>query len=267
MSPAPDPETPAPPPLPAGEGRGEGSPRRLSVIIPAFNEEKLLPRTLASLAAALPAFTAAGWEAEVIVCDNNSADRTAAVARSHGARVVFEPHNQIARARNTGAAAATGGWLLFLDADCEPSRALLADLEARLRRGDVLYGGAVVALDRPPGAFAPLVAGWNFLSRTLRWMAGSFVCVEAAAFRAVGGFSPRMYAGEEIDLSRRLKPLARARRKRAFILARHPLRTSARKLHLYAPRELLGFFLRAVLRPFRTVQSREACSIWYDGRR
>lgn len=241
--------------------------RRLSVVIPAFNEEKLLPRTLRSLGEALPAFTATGWEAEVIVCDNNSTDRTAEVAREHGARVVFEPHNQIARARNTGAAAATGGWLLFLDADCEPSRALFADLEATLRRGDVLYGGAVVALDRPPGLFAVFVAGWNFLSRTLRWMAGSFVCVEATAFREVGGFSPQMYAGEELDLSQRLKPVARARRKRAFILARHPLRTSARKLQLYSPGEMLGFFLRAVLRPWRTVRSREECSIWYDGRR
>ncbi|HMO64776.1 MAG TPA: glycosyltransferase, partial [Verrucomicrobiota bacterium] len=242
-------------------------PRRLSVIIPAFNEEKLLPRTLESLRASLAAFTNAGWETEVIVCDNNSADRTAEVARAHGARVVFEPHNQIARARNTGAAAATGGWLLFLDADCEPSRELLAALEARLRRGGVLYGGAVVALDRPPGLFAAFVAGWNFLSRTLRWMAGSFVCVEAAAFREVGGFSPRMYAGEEIDLSRRLKPLCRAQGKRAFILSRHPLRTSARKLRLYSAGELLRFFLRAVLRPWKTVRSREACSIWYDGRR
>lgn len=242
-------------------------PRRLSVIIPAFNEEKLLPRTLAALAGSLPAFTDAGWETEVIVCDNNSTDATAEVARAQGARVVFEPHNQIARARNTGAAAATGDWLLFLDADCEPSRELFAGLEARLGRRDVLYGGAVVALDRPPGGFAVFVAGWNFLSRALRWMAGSFVCVEAAAFREVGGFNPQMYAGEEIDLSRRLKPLARARGKRAFILARHPLRTSARKLHLYSPREMIGFFLRAVLRPIKTVKSREECSIWYDGRR
>lgn len=240
---------------------------RLSVIIPAFNEEKLLPRTLKSLGESLPAFTGAGWETEVIVCDNNSTDGTAAVARAHGARVVSEAHNQIARARNTGAAAATGGWLLFMDADCDPSRELLADLEATLRRGDVLYGGAVVALDRPPGLFAVFVSGWNFLSRTLRWMAGSFVCVEASAFRAVGGFNPQMYAGEEIDLSRRLKPLARTRGKRAFILARHPLRTSARKLHLYSPGEMLRFFLRAVLRPMKTVGSREACSIWYDGRR
>lgn len=248
-------------------GTGAAAARRLSVIIPAFNEEKLLPRTLDSLAGSLRAFMDAGWETEVIVCDNNSTDRTAEVARARGARVVFEPHNQIARARNTGAAAATGGWLLFLDADCEPSRELLADLEARLRCGDVLYGGAVVTLDRPPGLFAVLVTGWNFLSRTLRWMAGSFVCVQASAFRAVGGFNEQMYAGEELDLSRRLKPLCRARGKRAFILSRHPLRTSARKLHLYSRGEMLRFFLRAVLRPRKTVQSREECSIWYDGRR
>ena len=75
----------------------------LSIVIPAYNEEKLLPRTLQSVQAAAGAFTAAGWTFELIVCDNNSTDGTALLARAGGARVVFEPLNQIARARNTGA--------------------------------------------------------------------------------------------------------------------------------------------------------------------
>src|SRR5947209_5963027 len=72
---------------------------KLSVILPAFNEEKLLPGCLASVAAALRACSAPDWSAEVIVCDNNSTDRTAEVARAGGAAVVFEPINQISRAR------------------------------------------------------------------------------------------------------------------------------------------------------------------------
>ena len=53
--------------------------------------------------AAAETFVRRGWETEVVVCDNNSTDRTAEIARAAGARVVFEPFNQIARARNTGA--------------------------------------------------------------------------------------------------------------------------------------------------------------------
>ena len=49
------------------------------------------------------AFTQRGWDFELIVCDNNSTDRTAEIARAAGATVEFEPVNQIARARNSGA--------------------------------------------------------------------------------------------------------------------------------------------------------------------
>src|SRR5437773_1132243 len=58
---------------------------KLSVIIPAYNEEKLLPGCLASVASALQANAAPDWSAEVIVTDNNSNDRTAQLARDAGA--------------------------------------------------------------------------------------------------------------------------------------------------------------------------------------
>src|ERR1035437_8780234 len=89
---------------------------KISVIVPAFNEEKLLGASLAEINSAAAAFSARGWQFELVVCDNNSTDRTAAIARAAGAQVVFEPVNQIARARNSGAAIATGDWLRFLAA-------------------------------------------------------------------------------------------------------------------------------------------------------
>jgi glycosyltransferase involved in cell wall biosynthesis len=92
----------------------------VSVVIPAFNEERLLGESLRQVRAAMTAFARRGWQAELIVCDNNSTDRTADVARAAGATVVFEPINQIGRARNRGAEAATGEWLIFIDADTHP---------------------------------------------------------------------------------------------------------------------------------------------------
>src|SRR5262245_18404182 len=94
------------------------------------------------------AFGEAGWESELIVCDNNSTDATAAIARAAGATVVFEPVNQIARARNAGAAAASGDWLLFIDADSHPSSELFADVADAIQSGSCLAGGSTVALDR-----------------------------------------------------------------------------------------------------------------------
>src|SRR5204862_8098839 len=101
-----------------------------------YNEERLLGESLARIRTAMRVFEQAGWPAELIVCDNNSTDRTAAIAAAAGARVVFEPINQISRARNTGAATATGDWLVFIDADSYPSFELLADVVQVVQRGD-----------------------------------------------------------------------------------------------------------------------------------
>ena len=49
--------------------------------------------------------------------------------------MVFEPVNQIARARNTGAAAATGDWLVFIDADSHPSAELFAEVAEQIGGG------------------------------------------------------------------------------------------------------------------------------------
>ena len=112
----------------------------ISIIIPAFNEERLIGETLRQVQAAMAVFPQRGWEAELIVCDNNSTDRTGEVARAAGATVVFEPVNQIARARNSGAAAATGDWLIFVDADSHPSTGLFEDVAAQIESGRCLAG-------------------------------------------------------------------------------------------------------------------------------
>ena len=240
---------------------------KISVIVPAFNEEKLLGASLTEINAAAAAFTARGWEYELCVCDNNSTDQTADIASRHGANVVFEPVNQIARARNTGASIATGGWFVFVDADTHPSEKLFADVAAQISGGQVLAGGVTMRLDEKLFVAGLVTEFWNYASRLARLMAGSFIFVEAAAFRQVGGFSHEFYAAEELDLSIRLKKLARATGRKVVILHRHPILTSARKMRLYSGRELGGFFLRSIFQHRRTVRDREAAFMWYDGRR
>jgi glycosyltransferase involved in cell wall biosynthesis len=241
---------------------------RVSVVLPAFNEEKLLPAALASVKAAASAFTACGWEWECVVCDNNSTDATSAVARAAGATVVFEPVNQIGRARDAGARVATGEWLVFIDADSTPSAELFASIATRIAEGRALGGGSTVELEPGTPRYARFVCGlWNLWSRLAGWAAGSCVWVEAAAFRAVGGFGTEYYAGEEVFLSRRLKSLARRSGRRFVILADHPLRTSSRKLKLYTLPEAGSFFFRMLFTAGRAAKRPENCEIWYDGRR
>jgi glycosyltransferase involved in cell wall biosynthesis len=156
---------------------------KISIVVPAFNEERLLGDSLAQIKSAAGAFTQIGWEVELIVCDNNSTDRTAEIARAAGAIVVFEPINQIARARNRGASIATADWLVFVDADSHPSAELFTDVAEQIKSGRCLAGGVTVRLDEKHFVAGWVTRLWNCASRIFKLLAGSFIFCEAAAFR------------------------------------------------------------------------------------
>jgi GT2 family glycosyltransferase len=238
---------------------------KISIVVPAFNEERLLGGSLAQIKAAAGAFAQRGWDFELIVCDNNSTDRTAEIARAAGATVVFEPVNQIARARNCGAAAATGDWLVFVDADSHPSAGLFADVAEQIQSGKYLAGGSTVRLDEKHFVAGCVTQLWNYASRSLKLLAGSFIFVETAAFRKLGGFSNELFVA--VELSQRLKKLARGQGRGIVILHRHPLVTSARKMRLYTMREHLRYLARVIFSNGRALGSREKAHLWYDGRR
>ena len=138
---------------------------KISVVIPAFNEEKLLGFTLQAVQSALPTFIRRGWQTEVIVCNNNSTDHTEQIAAAFGATVVFEEVNQIARGSNRGAAAATGDRLIFVDADSKPSPKLFNAVAEEIIAGRCVAGGSTVKLEgnHPWANF--LVGLWNLASR------------------------------------------------------------------------------------------------------
>ena len=240
---------------------------KISIVIPAFNEERLLAGTLAQVQAARQAFTAGGVESELIVCDNNSTDRTAEIARAGGATVVFEPVNQIARARNRGAEVAVGDWLLFIDADSHPSAELFSDVVETIRSGRCLAGGVTIRLEGNYRWANLVTAGWNWVSRRKRLLAGSFIFIDAAVFRTVGGFNNELFVTEELDLSARLRPVAKETGREVVILRRHPLVTSARKIELYTGRDHLRLLWRMMWNRQAAFRDKEACHLWYDGRR
>ncbi|MDD5140340.1 MAG: glycosyltransferase [Verrucomicrobiales bacterium] len=240
---------------------------KISVVIPAFNEERLLGQSLAQIKTAANAFTQRGWEVELIVCNNNSTDRTAEIARAAGAIVVFEPVNQIGRARNCGALAATGGWLIFVDADSHPSAGLFADVAEQIVSGQCLAGGATIRIDTRDRTARTVTWAWNCASRMRRLLAGSFIFCDTAVFRKIGGFSDRLFVAEELELTQRLRRHAKETGKRIVILHRHPLVTSARKMHLYTKLEHLRFLASVIFSNGRALTSRDAAHLWYDGRR
>jgi len=232
-----------------------------SIIIPAYNEEELLPDTLTSVREAMAQVP--GFAGEVIVADNNSTDRTRAVAESLGASVVFEERRQIARARNAGARSSRGRYLIFIDADTRLSSSLLGDALHALSSGKFCGGGALPVFDRPPRLLGRMLLGlWRGISRTMKWAAGSYVFCLREAFEGVGGFDERYYASEEIHLSRALKRWGRKRGLRMTIL-KSDIMTSDRKLEWYSPAQALKALLVFAVAPSR-LRSQKDCWMWYD---
>ncbi|MDT3396508.1 glycosyltransferase family 2 protein [Streptomyces sp. B1866] len=87
----------------------------LSVVIPALNEAENMSPVMASIP--VSELAAAGWETEVIVVDNASTDGTGDLARSLGARVVYQPNRGYGNAYHAGFAAAKGDVVATGDAD------------------------------------------------------------------------------------------------------------------------------------------------------
>ncbi len=235
----------------------------ISFVIPAYNEELLLPRTLDSIHATARELR---LDYEILVADDASTDRTGTIAADHGARVVSVSHRQIAATRNSGARAATGGLLVFVDADTVvPVGPVAGALEAIASGG--VAGGSTCAFDGTiPGWARVLVPPLMTLYRWARLTPGAFVFCTREAFDAVGGFDETVFGGEEVLMARALDRFAKTRGQR-FTIVRSPILTSGRKLRAYAGGELLGTLARLALRGRRGAQRREGFELWYGPRR
>ena len=196
----------------------------ISVVIPALDEELLLPRCLASLEDQIGH--------ELILVDGGSQDRTIDLAERTGAVIVRSPRANRGLQMNLGARRAQGDVLLFLHADCCLPPGALAAVEALLgSRDDVVGGCFTMRLD----SRSPLcrLASWggDLYHRTGRPLFGDrAVFVRRDAFEAVGGFR-ELPIMEDVDLARRLRksrgPSGACETRRLFMLP-GPVVSSAR---------------------------------------
>ena len=201
----------------------------VSFIIPARNEEALLPLCVLSIQRAA---RAVGLEHEVVVVDDASMDRTASEAERLGARVLSVECRRAATARNFGAAVARGHLLVFVDADTMIDACVLERTLQAWHAG-AAGGSAGICFDDPVPPWARhLLPGALWLSRWFRRGWGCYMFATRRAFDAVGGYDERLANGEAFALSRAL-----GRHGRFLVLPERVL-TSARTLREWHLRQL-----------------------------
>ena len=194
----------------------------ISVIIPAFNEEKHIGTTIEQIRVAFEGNKVRDNSWEIIVVDNNSTDRTAEIASEKGAKVVFESVNQISRARNTGAEAARGDWLLFIDADSFPSVELISDVLNLINSNSYIGCGTTVTVEGGTLFNKLRMERLNPFFRLFNWAGGVFLLCNKEAFRAIGGFSIELFAYEEFDFIIRLKRYGQKKKEKVYRITSKP---------------------------------------------
>jgi glycosyltransferase involved in cell wall biosynthesis len=187
----------------------------ISVVVAAYNEERLLPRCLDALARQTGA-----QRVEVIVVDNASTDDTAKIAREHGAIVLREDQPGAPNAKARGVGVARGRLVAVMDADsvCPPDW-----LERIVARFDADAG--LIGLSGPArylgGPFwTPLVIWWwyawwrtlgFFFGRAI-YAVGTNVAFRREAYARSSGFDPGVpVGGDEVSLFSALAKLGKTR--------------------------------------------------------
>jgi glycosyltransferase involved in cell wall biosynthesis len=190
----------------------------ISFVIPTLNECKTIGETLQCL-------TAYSGKHEIIISDGNSTDGTIEICRKYTDNIVIydKPDRQtIALARNMGAAAAKGDYVVFLDADVviPDIDGFFATAEQAFRSDDQLVALTVqykVVPERRTvvdGIFFKLLGlQFRLFNNFLRIGAagGEFQMITGDAFRRVGGFNEKLAAAEDMDLFQRLSKIGRTR--------------------------------------------------------
>lgn len=208
----------------------------VSVVIPAYNEEDLLPACIDSLQCQ----TYPG-EIEIIVVDNGSTDATAAVARARGVRVVEEPRRGYSRALATGFAAARGDIIASTDADTVVPRFWISRLlrEYEQRPDVVAVGGEIVFCNPTPRArlftqgLLPLLNRLDRTGPTDPHLWGANLSVRRRAFEAAGGWNLDFNLQVDTELSERLRGFGRV-----VLLEDLPVYTSSRRWNCMMGRSL-----------------------------
>jgi len=228
---------------------------KLSIIIPAYNEENYLPATLDAINAARTNDT------EVIVVDNQSTDATRDIAGTRGAKIITEPERNIGKVRNTGAYFASGDLLVFIDADSIVRPGIFEKIVEAASDQRCLGGSAAVEYEPINGRpFVRLfVKLFPIIGELMKMRGGALQFCRPDIFRELEGFDTTIYVGEDIDFAWRLDRFARDRDAHTTFIEQPKVLTSSRRF------QHMGFVrLMFFTHPITVFAARRMRSFWKD---
>ncbi len=186
---------------------------KFSVIIPAYNEARYLPRLLQSIDLARGNYSGGAEEVEVIVADNDSTDTTASIAAAYGARVIHVAKRRIGAARNGAARVACGDIFCFIDADSAVHPRTFDVVDECMRTGRYIWGVTGARWERKS---IPLLIT-HYMFRPMTWITGMDIGLSFCRredFEAVGGYDEDRLYSEDVLFPMALRRVGRTRGQR-----------------------------------------------------
>lgn len=199
---------------------------KISVVIPAYNEEKNIRAVLKHV------FDQKVAPYEVIVVDNNCVDKTAEIAREMGAKVIHEKVQGLTPARNAGFNAAKGDVIARTDADTQVPRNWLEKIDKAFSKDPKLVGlsGPIVYYDLKMGQLTALVKVYRQTCKLIygsEIMIGPNLAIRKSAWKKIKDevCMDDKNVHEDIDLSIHISEVGKVHFDKSFIV-----KTSGRRI-------------------------------------
>lgn len=176
----------------------------ISFIIPAYNEEKLLPKVLSSINLLV---TSVSYE--IIVVDNGSTDATPIIAKECGAKVIIDVSKTISGLRNLGASYAVGKVFIFIDSDVVITPVWAENISKVLlsiEQNKEIITGSRYGISKNPS----WIEKYWFLPMTKeksKYINGGHLIIHRYAFYKTGGFNDNLITGEDWEFCMRAKQM------------------------------------------------------------
>ncbi|MEW6608537.1 MAG: glycosyltransferase [bacterium] len=240
---------------------------KISLIIPAYNEEKFIGKCLESVERAKEYYGKPSL-IETIVVNNCSTDNTEKIALDYKTKIVLEEERRIASVRNKGVSVAKGDILAFLDADSTITPNMFTLIDEAMSCGKYIGGGTDVKLER--NSFG-IFCTYCITKFPYMWLFGIMVGMlftGKKTFEEMGGFDESLYCAEDSIFAWNLKKFGKQKRKRFKVITDAYVTTSARAFDEFGDWYYFRFLPRFLRHPEKVIANKEFCDrFWYNVRR